>query len=236
MNTNNPQIKRALISVSNKVGIVEFAKELVSLGVEIISTGGTHKALSEAGVPVLEISTFTGFPEMMDGRVKTLHPLVNAGILGLRDKHAFTASEHNIKWIDLVVCNLYPFSETIQKPNVTEEEAIENIDIGGPTMIRSAAKNVGWTTVIVDPKDYAPLLDEIKTKNGISIETRKKLSAKAFGHTAQYDTIIYNHFYPRSQATVIPSEARADEGALSQSPTTDREYSSPPQRSLRMTQ
>lgn len=193
MHTGLTPIKRALISVSNKEGIIEFAKQLSDLGVEIISTGGTHKALSDAGIPVTEISAFTGFPEMMDGRVKTLHPLVHAGILGLRDKHAATASDHNIKWIDLVVCNLYPFSQTIQKPNVTEAEAIENIDIGGPTMIRSAAKNVGWVGVVVDPKDYTPLLTELKA-GGLTYETRKKLSTKAFGHTAQYDTIIYNHF------------------------------------------
>ncbi len=198
MNTNLIQPKRALISVSNKTGIVEFAKELSSLGVEIISTGGTYKTLTEVGIPAIEISKFTGFPEMMDGRVKTLHPLVHAGILGLRDRHSATAQEHNIKWIDLVVVNLYPFSQTIQKPNVTEDEAIENIDIGGPTMIRSAAKNVGWVGVVVDPNDYTPLLEEIKSSNGLSVETRKKLSAKAFGHTAQYDAIIYNYFCPLS--------------------------------------
>ncbi len=196
MNTTTIQPKRALISVSDKTGLVEFAKELSALGVEIISTGGTFKALTTAGIPAIEISQFTGFPEMMDGRVKTLHPLVHAGILGLRDKHAATANEHNIKWIDLIIVNLYPFSETIQKPNVAEDEAIENIDIGGPTMIRSAAKNVGWVGVVVDPSDYAPLLEEIKSSNGLSIESRKKLSAKAFGHTAQYDAIIYNYFKP----------------------------------------
>ncbi len=201
MHSNLIQPKRALISVSDKTGLVEFAKELSALGVEIISTGGTFKALTTAGIPAIEISKFTGFPEMMDGRVKTLHPLVHAGILGLRDKHAGTAQEHNIKWIDLVVVNLYPFSETIQKPNVTEDEAIENIDIGGPTMIRSAAKNVGWVGVVVDPADYTPLLEEIKSSNGLSIDTRKKLSAKAFGHTAQYDAIIYNYFEPRTNET-----------------------------------
>ncbi|MBU0579332.1 bifunctional phosphoribosylaminoimidazolecarboxamide formyltransferase/IMP cyclohydrolase [Patescibacteria group bacterium] len=194
LNTNLTQIKRVLISVSDKTGIVEFAQELNNLGVEIISTGGTAKKLSEANIPVIEISDFTGFPEMMDGRVKTLHPLVHAGILGLRDKHSDQAQEHNIKWIDLVVCNLYPFSGTIQKPDVTEEEAIENIDIGGPTMIRSAAKNVGWVGVIVNPADYTPLLQEIKDQQGLTLETRKKLAVKAFGHTAQYDTIIHNYF------------------------------------------
>lgn len=194
MNTTNITIKRALISVSDKNGIVEFAKGLADQGVEIISTGGTYKALSDAGIKVVDISDFTGFPEMMDGRVKTLHPLVHAGILGLRDKHAATAKEHDIKWIDLVVVNLYPFSQTIQKPGVTEDEAIENIDIGGPTMIRAAAKNVGWTTVVVDPADYAPLLEEMKTD--VTIETRKRLFSKAIGHTAQYDAIIHNYFKP----------------------------------------
>lgn len=193
MNTSTIQPKRALISVSNKTGVVDFARELSAAGVEIISTGGTYKTLIEAGINATEISSFTGFPEMMDGRVKTLHPLVHGGILGLRDKHAATAEKHRIKWIDIVAVNLYPFAETIKKPNVTQDEAIENIDIGGPSMIRSASKNIGWTTVLVDPADYAHLLSEIK-EGGIKFETRKKLSAKAFGHTAAYDTMIHNYF------------------------------------------
>lgn len=194
MNTGIVQPKRALISVSNKEGVVEFAKALADSGVEIISTGGTFKALTEAGVSAIEISAFTGFPEMMDGRVKTLHPLVHAGILGLRDAHEQTASEHKIKWIDLVVCNLYPFSATIQKQNVSEEEAIENIDIGGPSMIRSAAKNIGWVSVLVEPSDYKEFLDELKAQSGITHGTRRRLSAKAFSHTAQYDAIIAGYF------------------------------------------
>ncbi len=193
MHTENTTIKRALISVSDKTGIVEFAKELAAQGAEIISTGGTFKALTDAGIPAIEISNFTGFPEMMDGRVKTLHPLVHGGILGLRDKHADQAAQHNIKWIDLVVVNLYPFSATIQKPNVTKDEAIENIDIGGPSMIRSAAKNIGYVSVIVDPLDYSPLLAELQN-GGVTYETRCRLSAKAFGHTAAYDSIIHNYF------------------------------------------
>ncbi|MEK7624077.1 MAG: bifunctional phosphoribosylaminoimidazolecarboxamide formyltransferase/IMP cyclohydrolase [Patescibacteria group bacterium] len=193
MNQTTTLIKRALISVSNKTGIVEFAKGLHGLGVEIISTGGTKKALLEAGIPARDISDYTGFPEMMDGRVKTLHPKVHGGILGLRDTHKEVAETHGIQWIDLVICNLYPFSETIQKPGATEDEAIENIDIGGPTMIRSAAKNVGWVGVVVDPSDYAALLDELK-QGGLSYETRKRLAIKAFGHTAQYDAIIHNYF------------------------------------------
>lgn len=193
MNKNTTQVKRALISVSDKTGIIEFAQGLTELGVEIISTGGTYKKLLEANIPAIEISGFTGFPEMMDGRVKTLHPLVHGGILGLRDSHAEIAKENNVKWIDLVVVNLYPFSETIQKPNVSEEEVIENIDIGGPSMIRSAAKNIGWVGVLVDPADYTPLLQELTTA-GLTYEMRKKLSAKAFSHTAQYDAIIAGYF------------------------------------------
>ncbi|OGH58840.1 MAG: bifunctional phosphoribosylaminoimidazolecarboxamide formyltransferase/IMP cyclohydrolase [Candidatus Magasanikbacteria bacterium RIFCSPHIGHO2_01_FULL_33_34] len=192
MNKNSTQIHRALISVSNKDGILEFAKELQRLGIEIISTGGTAKKLTEANINVKDISEFTGFPEMMEGRVKTLHPKVHGGILGLRDSHKVIAEQNEIKWIDLVVCNLYPFSETILKENVNYDEIIENIDIGGPTMIRSAAKNMGWVTVIVDPQDYNPLLEELKS-GGINFETRKKMAIKSFGHTAQYDTIIHNH-------------------------------------------
>ncbi len=194
MNTNITSIKRALISVSNKNGLVDFTRELSALGVEIISTGGTAKTLSEADIKVVEISDFTGFPEMMDGRVKTLHPLVHAGILGLRDKHLEQAKQREIKWIDLVICNLYPFAETIAKPNVAEEQAIENIDIGGPTMIRSAAKNIGWVGVVVDFNDYIPLLQELKEHGGLTYDTRKKLSAKAFAHTANYDAVIDNYF------------------------------------------
>ncbi len=193
MNNNLTQPTRALISVSNKTGITEFAQKLHEQGVEIISTGGTFKKLQEAGMPAVEISDFTGFPEMMQGRVKTLHPLVHGGILGLRDDHASEAEQNNIKWIDLVVCNLYPFAETIAKPDVTAESAIENIDIGGPSMIRSAAKNVGWVTVVVDPSDYTPLLEEISS-DGITFETRSNLQAKAFRHTASYDAIIANYF------------------------------------------
>jgi len=194
MNTNTIQPKRALISVSDKTGIVELAKELHLLGVEIISTGGTAKTISDAGIPVIEMSDYTGFPEIMDGRVKTLNPLVHGGILGLRDTHAKIAQEQNIKWIDLVICNLYPFAEAIQKEEVTEEEVIENIDIGGPSMIRSAAKNIGWVGVVVNPKDYQIILQEITDQNGLTYATRKRLSAKAFSHTAEYDAIIANHF------------------------------------------
>ncbi|MFH1790048.1 MAG: bifunctional phosphoribosylaminoimidazolecarboxamide formyltransferase/IMP cyclohydrolase [bacterium] len=187
-------IKRVLISVSDKTGIVELAKNLCNIGVEIISTGGTAKLLDKSGIKNIKISDFTGFQEMMDGRVKTMHPMVHAGILGLRDKHAQEAEQHNIKWIDMVVCNLYPFEATIKKQGVKREEIIENIDIGGPTMIRSAAKNVNWVCAVVDPDDYSKIAEEINQCNGICCETRQRLSAKAFTHTAHYDSIIAGYF------------------------------------------
>lgn len=194
MNTKIIQIKRALISVSDKTGILELARALNERRVEIISTGGTALKLKEAGIPAVEISHFTGFPEIMSGRVKTLHPLVHGGILGLRDEHQSEADKNNIQWIDLVVVNLYPFSETLKKSGASEEEIIENIDIGGPSMIRSAAKNIGWAGVVTDSGDYSLLLNELETVGGLSYETRKKLSAKAFAHTARYDAIIARHF------------------------------------------
>lgn len=193
LNKTPIKINRALISVFDKTGLVPFAQKLHEAGVEILSTGGTAAGLCNAGVPVVDVSAFTRFPEIMDGRVKTLHPLVEGGILGLRDQHADEAAASGIKWIDLVVCNLYPFAETIQRADVTEAIAIENIDIGGPTMIRSAAKNVGWVATVVDTGDYAAIADELKAQGGLSFETRRKLSAKAFGHTAQYDTLIHNY-------------------------------------------
>jgi phosphoribosylaminoimidazolecarboxamide formyltransferase / IMP cyclohydrolase len=183
-------IKQALISVSDKTGIVEFAKELHEIGVKIISTGGTAKALTENGIPNTEISDYTGFPEMMDGRVKTLHPKIHGGILGLRDEHLAVATEHNIDWIDLVVCNLYPFQKTAAKPGVKLEELIENIDIGGPSMLRSCAKNYQYTTVIVDPADYSKVVEGLKT-GGVEFATRQELAIKAIGHTAEYDTFIH---------------------------------------------
>lgn len=192
MNETNLAIKRALISVSDKAGIVPFAKALHACGVEIISTGGTAKALGDAGIPVVDISSFTGFPEMMNGRVKTMHPKVMGGILGLRDAHKDVAEQHGIQWIDLVVCNLYPFAATIQKPGVTRDEAVENIDIGGPSMLRSAAKNMGWVAVVVDPADYTPLTEEVQ-HGGVSFLTRKRLATKAFGHTAEYDAMIHGY-------------------------------------------
>ena len=188
------KIKRALLSVFDKSGIVKFARSLREHDIEIISTGNTARELKYYGVDVTDISDFTNFPEMMEGRVKTLHPLVHGGILGKRDKHTEEALENNIKWVDLVVCNLYPFSKILQKENVSEEEIMENIDIGGPSMIRSAAKNIDWATVIVEPEDYEVILEEIKTNGGVSKAINKQMSAKAFAHTAQYDSIIASHF------------------------------------------
>ncbi len=187
------KIKRALISVFVKTSVVELAQVLDELDVEILSTGGTAKTLREAGVPVTDISDYTQFPEIMDGRVKTINPLVAGGILGLRDKHREEAKANQINWIDLVVCNLYPFSETVSREDCDLALALENVDIGGPTMIRSAAKNVGWVCAVVDPADYPAIIEELKMNGTLSFKTRKKLSSKAFGHTAQYDTIVHNY-------------------------------------------
>lgn len=185
-------IKRALISVSDKNGLVPFAKELAELGVEILSTGGTKRALEEAGLAVTAVSDVTGFPEILDGRVKTLHPNIHGGLLAVRDneEHVGQLNEHGIEPIDLVVVNLYPFKETISKPDVAFADAIENIDIGGPSMLRSAAKNHKDVTVLVDPADYEGVLNELKESGGTRGETRNRLAAKVFRHTAAYDALI----------------------------------------------
>ncbi|MCL1863837.1 MAG: bifunctional phosphoribosylaminoimidazolecarboxamide formyltransferase/IMP cyclohydrolase [Defluviitaleaceae bacterium] len=185
--------KRVLISVSDKAGVFDFAKNLISHGYEIVSTGGTYDLLKELGA--INISEVTGFPEIMDGRVKTLHPAIHGGLLAVRENpaHMATITEHKIAPIDIVAVNLYPFKQTILKPDVTEEEAIENIDIGGPSMIRSAAKNHKSVTVIVDPADYDNVLGEI-ANGGITTETKKSLAAKAFRHTAAYDALISAYF------------------------------------------
>ena len=185
-------MKRALISVSDKTGIVEFATGLLAAGWEIISTGGTQTALKNAGVKTIGIEEVTHFPEMMDGRVKTLHPLIHGGLLSRRDnsEHVKAMKEHDIQPIDLVVVNLYPFKETILKADVQTKDAIENIDIGGPSMLRSAAKNHEFVTVVVDPSDYAAVLAEIKENNQTTFATRQKLAAKVFRHTAAYDALI----------------------------------------------
>jgi phosphoribosylaminoimidazolecarboxamide formyltransferase/IMP cyclohydrolase len=190
---------RALISVSDKTGIVELAKVLNELKWEIISTGGTAKVLKEHQIPVKDISEITGFPEMMDGRVKTLHPKVHGGLLALREnpEHMRTIKEHEIGLIDLVVVNLYPFEQTVAKPNVSEEDAIENIDIGGPSMIRSAAKNFHSVGVVTDPADYPLVIEELKKhKNSLTPETKRMLAQKAFTRTAFYDLAIATYLNP----------------------------------------
>jgi phosphoribosylaminoimidazolecarboxamide formyltransferase/IMP cyclohydrolase len=197
-------IKRALISVSNKEGLIPFARQLHELGIELISTGGTCSALLAADIPAIEVAELTSFPEIMDGRVKTLHPKIHGGILGKRTLHADVAEEHAIGWIDLVVVNLYPFVETVQKPSTRFEEAIEQIDIGGPAMIRSAAKNMEFVTVVVDPADYAAVLEALRADQGIDLPRRKSLACKAFQHTAYYDALI--HDYLTSQLEDQPVE------------------------------
>jgi len=189
-------IKRALISVSDKTGVVEFAKTLNQFGVEILSTGGTAHLLQEAGIPVIEVGDYTGFPEMLDGPVKTLHPKIHGGILGRRDlpKHVAAMEGANIPPIDLVVVNLYPFAATVAKPDCSLEDAIENIDIGGPTMVRAAAKNHAHVAVVTDPVDYAAVVKELAASQGaIGQEMRFDLAKKAFSHTAEYDGMISNY-------------------------------------------
>ncbi len=186
------EVKRVLISVSDKTGVVELAKILVNRGVEILSTGGTSKALADNGIPVTSVDNYTGHPEIMNGRVKTLHPRVHGGILAVRDnaEHCEQMEENGIKGIDMVIVNLYPFERTVARPDVTVDEAIENIDIGGPSMVRSAAKNHRFVTVVVDPADYVSIITELDNGGKISFETRKRLAVKAFRHTADYDSAI----------------------------------------------
>ncbi len=199
---------KALISVSDKTGIVDFAKELQSLGIEIISTGGTYKKLKDEGLKVTEISELTGFPECLDGRVKTLHPKVHAGILAMRSKetHMKQLQDLGIDTIDFVVVNLYPFKATILKDNVTREECVENIDIGGPTMLRSAAKNYQDVSVITDPADYEKVLNELKSNGQVSLDTKFYLMNKVFEHTANYDAMICNYLKKERNDTSFPNE------------------------------
>ena len=187
------KIERAIISVTDKTGIVDFAESLSRFDAQILSTGGTARILREGGIQVTDISEYTGFPEMLDGRVKTLHPKVHGGILGMRDnpKHVEMMKKHQIENIDLVVVNLYQFEKTVSKEDVTLEEAIENIDIGGPAMLRSSAKNFRDVTVIVDPSDYKSVLEEMEESNGgTNLETRFRLAKKVFQLTHQYDGAI----------------------------------------------
>lgn len=188
-------VKRALISVSDKNGIVEFAQALVEQGVELLSTGGTFKLLKDHQLPVTEVSDYTHFPEMMDGRVKTLHPKIHGGILGRRGQDDAVMAEHQIQPIDMVVVNLYPFEQTVAKPDCSLEDAIENIDIGGPTMVRAAAKNHPFVNIVVNATDYSAIIDEMKANSGATtLKTRFDLAIKAYEHTAAYDGAIANYF------------------------------------------
>jgi phosphoribosylaminoimidazolecarboxamide formyltransferase/IMP cyclohydrolase len=196
------QIRRALLSVSDKTGIVEFARALRGQGVELLSTGGTAQLLKRSGIDVTEVSDYTGFPEMMEGRVKTLHPKVHGGILARRDKpdHLASMEEHGIPPIDMVVVNLYPFAQTVAKPGVGMEEAIENIDIGGPAMVRAAAKNYMFVAVVTDPADYEPLVAKLSANRGtLARADRYALATKAFSHTAEYDGMISNWLTARDE-------------------------------------
>jgi len=188
-------LKTALISVSDKRGLSELGRFLAEIGVEILSSGGTARFLSSEGIKVTEVSHYTGFPEILDGRVKTLHPLIHGGILAKRDEpsHLEEIKRHNIKLIDLVVVNLYPFVETVSK-GASFKEAIEQIDIGGPTLVRAAAKNFYYVTVVVDPEDYPRVMEEIKERGEISLGTRFELAKKAFWHVYEYDKAIAQYF------------------------------------------
>ena len=188
-------VQRALISVSDKTGIVDFARQLTALGVELLSTGGTFKLLKEQGVAVTEVADYTEFPEMMDGRVKTLHTKIHGGILGRRGQDDAVMAQHGIKPIDMVVVNLYPFEQTVAKPDCALEDAVENIDIGGPTMVRAAAKNHAFVNIVVNASDYATIIEELKNNNGATkYSTRFDLAIKAYEHTAAYDGAIANYF------------------------------------------
>jgi phosphoribosylaminoimidazolecarboxamide formyltransferase/IMP cyclohydrolase len=197
------RISRALMSVTDKSGLLEFARFLTEHQVEIISTGGTAKMLRDGGVPVVEVADYTGFPEMLDGRVKTLHPKVHGGILGRRDlpAHLEQMAKHGIQPIDMVVVNLYQFEQTVAKPGCTLEDAIENIDIGGPAMLRSAAKNYKDVAVVVDPQDYPHLMQEMKLNKGaLNLGTRFMLATKVFKLTSGYDSAIYNYLVDKGPA------------------------------------
>ena len=207
MNNARP-IRRALISVSDKTGIVEFAQALAERGVDILSTGGTARLLAEQGIAVTEVSDYTGFPEMMDGRVKTLHPKVHGGVLGRRGQDDDVMEKHGINPIDMVVVNLYPFAETVAKEGCTLADAVENIDIGGPTMVRSAAKNHKDVTIVVNAGDYHRVIAEMDANDkSLTLETRFDLAIAAFEHTAAYDGMIANYF-----GTMVPSYGENKEG------------------------
>ena len=219
------KLKRALISVSDKTGVTDFAKKLNNLGIEIISTGGTSRVLKKSGLKVKDITDVTGFPEMLDGRVKTLHPRVHAGILARRNikQHMETLKKHNIQPIDLLCVNLYPFEATIKKPGVKIEEVIENIDIGGPTLIRSAAKNYRDVIVVTKPEQYPMVIETLKNKGDLNLDERKKLAVEAFSHTALYDSIISNYLRDKWVDEKLP-----DEKTLSMRKIQDMRYGENP--------
>ena len=234
------RVRRALLSVSDKRGLVEFARGLRELGVEIVSTGGTARELAEAGIAVRSIEDFTGFPEIMDGRVKTLHPRLYAGLLARRDDaaHLRAAAEQAIEQVDLVCVNLYPFEQTVARGDAAEQEAIENIDIGGPTMIRAAAKNSDFAAVVVDPADYEPVLAELRESGGrLGLATRQRLAAAAFASTARYDAAIAAWFAARQGAdeegfppTLSESSTRSATCATARTPTSGRPSTPAPGR------
>jgi phosphoribosylaminoimidazolecarboxamide formyltransferase/IMP cyclohydrolase len=198
-------IRRALLSVSDKTGLVELARALADLGVELVSTGGNARALRDAGLAVREVADVTGFPEMMDGRVKTLHPKIHGGLLGRRGLDDTAMNEHGIPPIDLLVVNLYPFERTVARADCTLDEAIENIDIGGPAMLRAAAKNHEHVAVVVDPADYAGLIDALRADGGTSLAERRRYAAKAFAHTARYDGLIADWLGSHNEQTAVGS-------------------------------
>jgi phosphoribosylaminoimidazolecarboxamide formyltransferase/IMP cyclohydrolase len=220
---------RALISVSDKTGIVKFAEKLQALGVEIISTGGTYKTLESAGLKVTGVSDVTDFPECLDGRVKTLHPKIHAGILAMRSNpgHMKQLKELNVKTIDIVVVNLYPFEQTILKENTARQEAIENIDIGGPTMLRSAAKNYQDVAAVVDPEDYDKIIEELETNKGISLDTKFYLCSKVFEHTAHYDALIASYIKREREDFGLPETM-----TLTYEKVQDMRYGETPTRRL----
>ena len=203
--TDSIQVRRALLSVSDKTNLIDFARGLYDLGVQLVSTGGTFRALQDAGLPAIEVSSVTEFPEMMDGRVKTLHPKIHGGILGRRDQDQAVMAAHGIEPIDLVCINLYPFEETIANPDKTHKDAIENIDIGGPTMVRSAAKNHQFVGIVTSPLQYQMVLSELNA-GALSFETRKQLAKAAFQHTAGYDGAIANYLGRDDEAAQYPEK------------------------------
>ena len=204
--TDSVQVRRALLSVSDKTNLIDFAQGLHDLGVQLVSTGGTFRTLQDAGLPAIEVSSVTEFPEMMDGRVKTLHPKIHGGILGRRNQDQAVMAAHGIEAIDLVCVNLYPFQETIANPDMTHDDAIENIDIGGPAMVRSAAKNRQFVSIVTSPLQYQTVLSELKEVGGLSFETRKQLAKAAFQHTAAYDGAIANYLGRDDDAAQYPEK------------------------------